>query len=114
MASQGVTRERGTLQKTLPKSPHVILFLYTVLSGLIAAYIFEYSLRDESDKQFTMSFLQGLIGASSSIVGIVYTDPYNVGLSFSISVSRHVRILLFAALTFVCLTRYMLFVFHIM
>jgi len=94
MAKQN--RERGTLQSTLPKSPFLILFLYVLLCTGVATYTSKYSQygdkrrADDDDKDDATLLLwnttvKASIGAISSVVGILYTDPFVYGLLFSFS-----------------------------
>lgn len=88
MAPQNNTmRERGTLQKTLPKSPKVTIFLFVVICTVIAAFISDYSLYDETKKCLSKNLVQALLGASSTTVGLIYINPRMFGVSFSVAVS---------------------------
>ena len=88
MAPQNNTsRERGTLQKTLPKSPKVTIFLFVVICTVIAAFISDYSLYDENKKCWIKNLAQALLGVSSTTVGLIYVNPRMFGVSFSVAVS---------------------------
>ena len=87
------TRERGTLQKTLPRNPIVTLLLYISICTAVATWISHYSIHDASNEEgITMSLiLKVLLGTTSSIVGIIYTDLYRFGCIFPICVSLIIK-----------------------
>ena len=97
--AKATSRERGTLQKTLP-NPSIIKLIFLLVSTAIATYISHYStavhastnanVKDDMSAwvaEMAMVGGKAALGAASSIVAFSYNDPFVHLTSFTGSVS---------------------------
>ena len=89
-------RERGTLRETIPKSTFTIVCLFTLICIGTSTFLNEVSMyRNERTQSYGVVLKIGL-GALTSIVGIIHTDPLlharYVGLAVSECYMSHIGI----------------------
>ncbi len=85
--TRDATRERGTLQSTLPKSPRIILTISVLVCSVLTTLLLQHSKAEHKKEHLFLSALLACLGSTANVIVSIYPDPQIYGIFFIGSVS---------------------------